>query len=192
MKLKQSFFNQPTQTVAQHLLGAVLARRWRRKILRGIICETEAYVGPRDLASHASRGRTARTQTMFGKPGIWYVYLIYGMYHCLNIVTEKDGYPAAVLIRAVVPMSGISRSRKTDGPGKVCEAFHITKKLNASRAYGGDAEMWIEDINIRIPRSQIKKKPRIGVDYAGAYKDKLWRYVITDDAIQGALRRTNR
>ena len=192
MKLPQAFYNQPTDRVAQHLLGAVLVRHWHGHTIKGIICETEAYIGPHDLASHASRGRTPRTETMFGPSGFWYIYLIYGMYHCLNIVTEKNGYPAAVLIRAVVPIAGIPKNVKTDGPGKLCKAFSISRSLNATPGYGHNAEIWVEKRKLDITRSKIKKTPRIGVNYAGAYKDKLWRYVVAPNVIQGALRQGNR
>ena len=129
---------------------------------------------------------------MFGPSGLWYIYLIYGMYHCLNIVTEKNGYPAAVLIRAVVPIAGIPKNVKTDGPGKLCKAFNISRSLNATPGYGHNAEIWVEKRKLDIPRSKIKKTPRIGIDYSGAYKDKLWRYVVAPNVIQGALRQGNR
>jgi DNA-3-methyladenine glycosylase len=99
MRLKQKFYNQPTLKVAQQLLGKFLIRKIDNKKLVSKIIETEAYVGPNDLASHASRGRTKRTEIMFGQPGYWYIYLIYGIYYCLNIVTEYKNCPAVVLIR---------------------------------------------------------------------------------------------
>ena len=178
MLLNQQFYNQSTHKVAQQLLGKFLIRRVETKKIIGKIIETEAYVGPSDLASHASRGKTPRTEIMFGEPGYWYVYLIYGMYYCLNIVTEHKNYPAAVLIRAVTPVAGFKPKIKTDGPGKICRGFKIDKTLNGSPAFGPKAKLWIEDRRIKISPRQIKKSPRIGVDYAGEYKDKLWRFYI--------------
>src|SRR3989338_2934287 len=99
--LTAPFFNKPTLQVAPKLLGKSLVRKMGKREITGIITEVEAYVGPQDHASHAFRGRTSRSEVMFGKPGIWYVYLIYGMHHCLNIVADREGYPAAILIRSV-------------------------------------------------------------------------------------------
>lgn len=180
MRLKQSFYNQPTLKLAQQLLGKFLIREVGNKKIIGQITETEAYLGPNDLASHASRGRTPRTEIMFGDPGFWYIYLIYGMYYCLNIVTEHKNCPAAILIRSVKPISGLKPNLKTDGPGKLCRAFKIDKVLNSSPAFGPKSKLWIEDRGIKIKPSQIKKTPRVGVDYAGKYKDKLWRFKIND------------
>ena len=133
-----------------------------------MITEVEAYVGPRDLASHASRGKTPRTEVMFGKSGFWYVYLIYGMHHCLNIVTGKEGYPAAVLIRSV---------KGTIGPGRVCKFFRVDQEFNKKIA-SKKAGLWIEDHGVQINSRQIKKGKRIGVEYAGKWKDKLWRFFL--------------
>jgi len=125
MKLPRKFFEKKTLRVAKELLGCFLIRRiGRRKIVARII-ETEAYCGPKDLANHASKGRTPRTEIMFGQAGYAYVYLIYGMYYCLNIVTERPGFPAAVLIRSIKPILNISG--KTDGPGKLCRELKISK-----------------------------------------------------------------
>src|SRR3989344_951033 len=134
-RLARTFFNRPTPQVARELLGKFLVRRIGRKTIAARITETEAYCGPNDLASHASRGRTKRTEVMFGPPGHAYVYLIYGMYHCFNITTERDGYPAAVLIRSVVLTSTtFSHSQEcenvVDGPGKLCRYLQIDKSLN--------------------------------------------------------------
>jgi len=191
MRLNQSFYNQPTLKVAKSLLGKFLVHQNKTRLLVGKIIETEAYVGLNDLASHASHGRTPRTEIMFGPPGFWYIYLVYGMYYCLNIVTEHKSYPAAVLIRAVEPISGFKTKIKTDGPGKLCREFKIDKTLNGSPAFGKNCKLWIEDrppatlcVAMRaggevVKPNQIKKAPRIGVDYAGEYKDKLWRFCIT-------------
>lgn len=125
-------------------------------------------MGPKDKASHASRGRTSRTEVMFGHAGHWYVYLIYGMHYCVNIVTEQKNYPAAILIRGVESISG---------PGRVAKYFGIDKHFNAkpaTRAIG----LWIEDRGIIIKPRQIKQDKRIGVDYADEWKNKKWRFFI--------------
>src|SRR2546428_9717772 len=111
-KLARSFYSRSTLDVASDLLGKVLVRRLGRKNLAGKIVETEAYVGPHDLACHASKGHTPRTSVMFGRPGYAYVYMIYGFYFCLNVVTEPLGYPAAVLIRGVEPLENVDLLRQ--------------------------------------------------------------------------------
>ncbi|HLC99404.1 MAG TPA: DNA-3-methyladenine glycosylase [Patescibacteria group bacterium] len=179
-RLPRSFFEQKTITVAKSLLGKILVRRMGRKMIKGIIVETEAYCGPHDLASHASRGRTPRTDVMFGKAGTAYVYMIYGMYHCLNIVTEDDGYPAAVLIRAIEPSFAKATEGKANGPGKLCRYFHIDRNVNNEDVTTSN-RLWIED-GEKIASSKIMRRSRIGVDYAGTYKDKLWRFYIKNNA----------
>src|SRR3989344_8695061 len=169
-KLSRKFFNRPTLLVAKELLGKFLVRRVGNKTISAMVTETEAYCGPSDLASHASRGRTKRTEIMFGPSGHAYVYLIYGMYHCFNIVTERNNYPAAVLIRSI-DVAGIN------GPGKVCRYFKINKLLNNENLVNSK-KLWLEDREVKIKPEQIKRAPRVGVDYAGAYKHKLWRFFI--------------
>lgn len=167
--LNQRFFNRPTLMVAKDLLGKYLVRKWRGKIIARMITEVEAYNGPNDLASHASRGITARNKIMFGPAGHLYIYFTYGMHWMLNIVTGKKGYPAAVLIRGV---EGIS------GPARVTKFFKIGKSLNnkkASRVTG----LWIEDRGTRILRSHIKCSARIGVAHAGQiWSKKLYRFYL--------------
>lgn len=177
-KLPQQFYNQNTLKVANGLLGKYLIRQIGSTKIIGQIIETEAYCGQYDLASHASRGKTPRTEVMFGPAGYWYIYLIYGMYYCLNIVTEEKNYPGAVLIRAVKPIAGLSKNIKVDGPGKLCRAFEITVKQNKTKAYGLKTDIWIEDWQAKI--GKIKSASRIGVDYAKEYKDKKWRFYIED------------
>ena len=133
-----------------------------------MIIEVEAYIGPKDKASHASRGETPRTKVMFGKAGRWYVYLIYGMHHCLNIVTEKEKYPAAILIHSIAEIKG---------PGRVCKYFKIDKRFNAKSATRKTG-LWIENRNVKISPRLIKRGKRVGVDYAGTWKDKPWRFWI--------------
>lgn len=163
--LSKEFFNRPTLRVAEEFLGKFLVREVDGENIEGMITEVEAYIGFEDNASHASRGKTPRTEVMFGPAGVWYVYLIYGMYCCLNIVTEADGFPAAILIRSV---EGIN------GPGRICRHFQITRELNKKPAAASG--LWIEDRGIK-PNS-IKRAKRIGVDYAGKWKEKLWRLTL--------------
>lgn len=177
MKLSRSFYNQSTLNVARQLLGRFLIRKAGRKKIIGKIVETEAYVGLADKASHASRGKTLRTAIMFGQPGFAYVYMIYGMYYCLNIVTEREHYPAAVLIRAVEPVTW--RPIKSSGPGKVCQYFQIDKKINGADICG--SKLWIEDRGLVVKDSQVVRAKRVGVDYAGEYKNKKWRFYIMDN-----------
>jgi len=171
--LTRTFFNRPTLKVAKELLGKFLVRKIGGKIIKAMITETEAYCGPKDLACHASKGRTKRTEVMFGPAGHAYVYLIYGMYYCLNIVTEDEGYPAAVLIRAV-DAAGVN------GPGKLCRFFKIDKTFNGEDLIKSK-RLWIEE-GIKIKPEQIKRSKRIGVDYAGEYKDKPWRFFLKGQA----------
>jgi DNA-3-methyladenine glycosylase len=190
-KLTQRFFDQKTELVAKELLGKVLVRKLNDKKLSGMIVETEAYVGPQDLASHASKGKTNRTQVMFSDGGYWYVYMIYGFYYCLNIVTETRDYPAAVLVRALEPLEGIEKMKEnrrtgnitnlTNGPGKLCQALEITKDIDGTSAIAKNSKLYIEDRRIEIPANQIVEAKRIGVDYAGIWKDKLLRFYIKDN-----------
>lgn len=168
--LSRGYFNCPTLVVARSLLGKYLVRENGQGLIAGKIIEVEAYVGPEDRASHASRGRTPRTAVMFGPPGVSYVYLVYGMHHCFNIVTEREGYPAAVLVRAV-ELDG----ELIDGPGRVCRRFGIDRSLNRLDLTCGQA-LWIEDRKSRVPGRTIRTYPRIGVDYAGEWAAKLWRF----------------
>lgn len=184
LKLPRSFFEQSTIVVAKQLLGKYLVRKHPEGITIGRIVETEAYVGPQDLACHASKGRTTRTEVMFGPAGHAYVYFIYGFYNMLNLVTETKDYPAAVLIRAVEPMQGVDlmRSRRNNGilrnlasgPGKLCQAFGIDRSLNGADLCGN--VLFVEDRGEPAPK--IQATSRIGVDYAGKWKDKRYRFLI--------------
>lgn len=191
MRLSRKFYNRKTTLVAKELLGKYLVRRIGRKTIAGIITETEAYCGPKDRASHASKGLTERTKIMFGSPGRAYVYMIYGMYHCFNIVTEREGYPAAVLVRGVNIIQNSKIKMKNynlkfqnngqkeeiiNGPGRVCREFKIDRKLNGI-SLCMSKELWIEDKKETRP-IKIKRGKRIGVDYAGGWKEKLWRFTI--------------
>lgn len=190
-KITPDFFQQKTETVAKKLLGKVLVHKIDNKIYSGKIVETEAYVGPHDLACHASKGKTNRTQVMYLEGGVWYVYMIYGMYFNLNIVTEAKEYPSAVLIRALEPLEEIEEmkiNRKTDkilnltsGHGKLARAFKIDKSLNYTSATESESVLFIEDRNFKVLNNQIVKAKRIGIDYAGIWKDKLLRFYIKDN-----------
>lgn len=176
MRLRRDFFNRSTIKVARELLGKYLVRKINDiKILVKIV-ETEAYCGPEDKASHAYRGLTNRTRLMFGPPGYSYVYMIYGMYFCLNIVTEQEGYPAAVLIRGGYIVKGSSGRRPLNGPGKLCRELKINKTLNGINICN-NKELWFTE-GEKIDQSSIISSKRIGVDYAGKWKDKLWRFSI--------------
>ncbi len=167
--LTHDFFARPALVVARELIGKFLVRQGGDGEVASLISETEAYVGPHDLACHASKGRTARTQVMFGPAGFWYVYLIYGMHWMLNVVTETQDYPAAVLIRG---------AGDWDGPGKLTKGLAIDKRLNGQPASprGG---LWIEDRGYRPPRGLVRTTPRIGVDYSGNWADKPYRFVLS-------------
>jgi len=145
--------------------------------------ETEAYHGPRDLASHASRGCTPRNAVMFGAPGMIYVYFTYGMHYMLNIVTGEEGYPAAVLIRAVEPYVKYQRSNikcRFDGPARLTKALRIDKSFNGLPVFVKKHGLWIEDREGGI-KPLVARAARIGVDYAGEYKEKLWRFYVKGD-----------
>jgi DNA-3-methyladenine glycosylase len=184
VKLRRAFYEQTTIDVAKQLLGKYLVRKHSEGNAIGRIVETEAYVGPHDLACHAAKGRTARTEVMFGPAGRAYVYFIYGFYHMLNLVTEAKDYPAAVLIRAVEPVDGIELMRErrrsnelrdlASGPGKLCQAFAIDRSLNGADLCG--KMLFVEDRGESAVKFQATT--RIGVDYAGKWKHKPWRFFI--------------
>jgi DNA-3-methyladenine glycosylase len=175
MPLPRSFYARETLTVARELLGMHLVHRGPPGLQVGRIVETEAYKGPKDLAAHSSRGRTQRTEVMFGPPGHAYVYLIYGFWHCLNFVTADHGVPHAVLIRAIEPVAGIDNT--THGPGLLCRALHIDKALNGADLV--KSHLWVEKpADYRKPR--VERATRIGVDYAGAWAKKPWRFLDRD------------
>lgn len=178
MRLPRSFYNRPALAVAKELLGKTLVLSENGNRRAGVIVETEAYVGEHDLACHAAKGRTTRTDVLFGPPGHAYVYLIYGMYDCFNVVTEPEGVAAAVLVRGVEPVDGIDPMFRTDGPGKLCRAMGITRKHNRMDLLG--ETIWIEEGRDVTPR-QIAKGPRIGVDYAGIWAEKPYRFWIRDN-----------
>ncbi|HLZ34357.1 MAG TPA: DNA-3-methyladenine glycosylase [Nitrospira sp.] len=172
--LTRAYFNRPTLIVARSLLGKYLVRENGRGKVAGKIIEVEAYVGPEDKACHASKGRTPRTDVLFGPAGIAYVYLIYGMYHCLNVVTEREDHPAAILIRAIELEDGL-----VDGPGRLCRALEIDRSLNRFDLTIGE-RLWFEDRGKKLERGSVGTFPRIGVDYAGTWAKKPWRFRLSE------------
>ncbi|TSC69556.1 MAG: DNA-3-methyladenine glycosylase [Parcubacteria group bacterium Gr01-1014_56] len=191
--LGPAFFDRPTLTVAKELLGKFLVRRVGGKTVALMITETEAYDGPRDKANHAHRGQTPRNMPMFGHPATIYVYFTYGIHWMLNIVCGKSGYPAAVLIRGVANYAGILRSGEMNGsptpsrniptpfllngPAKLTKFLKIDKSLS-TKMLGKKSGLWIEDRGVVIKPRDIKRTPRIGINYAGEYAHKPWRFVL--------------
>ena len=174
--LPLSFYQRDAATVARALLGKILVRRLPKLEIHARIVETEAYVGPHDLACHASKGRTARTEIMFGPGGHAYVYLIYGMYDMFNIVTGSAGDAQAVLLRAaeaLPPHAKLLPSRALSGPGKLAKTLQITRRDNGASLES--PELFI--LNDPSYRPRIEVSPRIGVDYAGQWKDAPLRFV---------------
>ena len=172
LKPPHAFFESGTLTVARALIGMHLLHDDGHTVRAGRIVETEAYLGPRDLAAHSSRGRTPRTEVMFGPPGHAYVYFIYGFWHCLNVVTGAPGVPHAVLVRALEPLGGLDE--RTWGPGLLCRALHIDRRLNGVDLRGD--VLWIERPPAGTPAARIARSTRIGVDYAGDWAQRPWRF----------------
>lgn len=166
-RLASGFFERDVLQVAPELLGKYIVRQVDGAQTAFRITETEAYRGEEDLACHASKGRTPRTEVMYGKGGLVYVYLIYGMYQMLNFVTEKENVPQAVLIRGV---------ENVVGPGRVSRLLEIDKSFYAEDLHRSQ-RIWVEDRKELVP--QIATAPRVGIDYAGTWKNKPWRFIAT-------------
>lgn len=187
--LPRSFFERPTEQVARDLLGCHLHREVDGVVRVGRVVETEAYCGTADLACHASKGLTPRTRPMFGPAGHAYVYFIYGAHHCLNVVTE-GGAGAAVLFRAVEPVAGIPEGVRTSGPGLLTLALGIDKSLNEHDLTLGEG-LWLEEGD--APAGGVECGPRVGVDYAGEWASRPWRFWITGCSwVSGRPRRGGR
>jgi DNA-3-methyladenine glycosylase len=170
--LPKAFYTRDVLEVARDLLGRTLCRRLPDgRILRGRIVEVEAYLGLVDRASHAYRGKTPRNAPMFQDGGIAYVYFVYGMHHCLNVVTSVAGHPTAVLLRAATTPNGTSAS----GPGRLTRAFAIDRRLDGASLLGPD--LWLEE-GTPIGDREVHRTARIGIDYAGGWARRLLRYVI--------------
>lgn len=188
-RFSSSFFNRDALEVAHDLLGHFLVRNINGKTVKAMIVETEAYCGAVDKGCHAfGNRRTKRTEAMFLPGGHAYIYLIYGLNYCLNVVTEKKDNPHAVLIRAVQPVEGLDIIKQnrpkiekiqdlTNGPGKLAKALDIDISLNCCDMIKGD-ELYFEK-NLKKPDFSITSATRIGIDYADEFKDMLWRKYIT-------------
>lgn len=184
--LPRAFYDRDTLLVARELLGTYLVRTYEGHLLVGRIVETEAYIGLEDTASHAAVGKTERNAVMFGPPGHAYVYLIYGMHHCLNVVTEAPGFPAAVLIRAVEPVEGIDIMQKrrhnrplrelTNGPGKLCQAMAIDRQLNGHDLCLGE-RLWIAP-GTPVPQEAVVTGTRVGIRGDSRALSAPWRFAI--------------
>ncbi len=194
--LPESFYARDTVEVARELIGKRLVRLEGRTRISGIILETEAYRGEEDLACHCRAGRTPRTEVMYGPAGRAYVYFIYGMYWLLNIVTEGEGRPGAVLVRAIEPQEGqdLIRERRgsqprtnwTNGPGKLTRALNIDGQFNGSNICLPQADLFISP-GLDVPPRIIEAGPRIGLDSVPEpWKSKAWRFVVHYGHLQGA------
>ncbi len=175
-KLARAFYDRDTATVARELLGKYLVHLSDGVERVGRIVEVEAYLGPHDLAAHSAKGLTDRTKVMFGPPGHAYVYMIYGMYYCMNVVTEREGHASAVLLRALEPVKNVDG--RTQGPGLLCRAMHIDRKLNGH-------DLVSDDFYIAAsPKSKplaVVHRPRIGVAYARHWARRLLRFYIKEN-----------
>jgi DNA-3-methyladenine glycosylase len=172
-KLPRSFYDRDTIVVARELLGKLLVHLSHGVKRIGKIVEVEAYLGPHDLAAHSAKGLTERTKVMFGPPGHAYVYFIYGMYHCMNVVTEREGHASAVLLRAIEPVENIEG--RTCGPGLLCRAMKIDRRLNSH-------DLLSKNFFVAEPETievfATVKRPRIGVDYAKHWAKRHLRFYI--------------
>jgi DNA-3-methyladenine glycosylase len=195
-RLDRKFFTRDTEMIARDLLGKLLVRETLKGKIIGKIVEVEAYLGQNDKASHAYNNRkTERTKIMYMKPGIFYVYMIYGLYYCLNVITEPEGIPCAILIRKLFPIEGINLMIKNrnvkigknyknllDGPGKLCMALNITKELfNGYDACKEDSKLYFlqgESINKKL----IIVNRRIGIDYAEEDRERPLRFTLSNES----------
>lgn len=186
MRIERDFFSRDTLVVARELLGMRLVKVEDGLRISGIINETEAYRGEDDLGCHARAGRTLRTEVMYGPPGIAYVYFTYGMHWLLNIVTEEEGYPAAVLIRSIIPEEGLDvilkrrngrpKSAWTDGPAKLCQALAIDGKYNGYDLCAPGASLFLEYAN-PVSRARVTTSPRVGLNTVPEpWKSIPWRF----------------
>jgi DNA-3-methyladenine glycosylase len=181
--LPADWFDRDTLAVAEELLGKLLVRTLPSgDVLTGRLVEVEAYLGPDDLAAHSSRGLTPRTRVMYGPPGRAYVYLIYGMYHCLNFVTGREGIPQAILVRALEPGPGVGRC---SGPGLLCRALSIDLALNGAALEPPD--LYVADDGLAPAAGSVHVTPRIGVDYAGEWAGRPYRFCLDSPSLSRPL-----
>ena len=177
--LPRTFFDRNASVVAPELVGCLLVRRARGVTRACRIVETEAYLGPHDLASHSRVGKTARNAPMFGPPGHAYVYLIYGLHHCLNAVCGPGGHPSAVLLRAAAPLEvEAPLLHSATGPGNLCRALSVTRAQDEVDLCSLAGGLWIAPRSGPAPR--IWRGPRVGVDYAGAWAGRRYRFCDRD------------
>ena len=189
-RLSRDFFARDTLTVARELLGQRLVRVSNGERLSGRIVEVEAYIGEDDQASHARCGPTRRNAAMYSRPGHVYIYLIYGIHHCLNVVTEREDYPAAVLIRALEPLEGIEEMRVrrggrpdtqlTSGPARLCQALEIDRQFDSADLCVPDASLFLEEGGF-VPDSAVATGPRIGVRGDEVALTVPWRFYVRDN-----------
>ena len=189
LTLPREFYDRSTLKVARGLIGARLVRVLGANKLVGLISETEAYIGEKDLGCHAKAGLTPRTKVMYGPPGHAYVYFTYGNHWMLNVVTEHEGFPAAVLIRAIQPIEGIEimsarrGGRDTFGPGKLTQALSITGAEDGLDLTQTNSGLWIET-GVDVPNARVTKGPRVGLNTVPEpWKSKPWRFLVRDAII---------
>jgi DNA-3-methyladenine glycosylase len=189
-RLPRRFFARPTLRVARELLGCRLVRRLDGQRVSGVVVEVEAYIGEDDLACHGRFGRTPRNAVMFGKPGVTYVYFTYGLHWMLNVVTERAGFPAAVLIRALEPLEGIDQMRQhrrlvplkavCNGPAKLTQALRIDRRHNGVDLCARGADVWLE-AGEPLAARRVGRGPRIGIEYAPEpWRSRPWRFFVKD------------
>ncbi len=196
-RLNRDFFTKNTEFIAKELLGKYLIRKERGRQMIGKIIEVEAYLGPNDKACHSyNYKKTERTKTMYMKPGTLYIYMIYGLYYCLNVITEPKEIPCAILIRQLFPVSGIelmieNRNAKigknyknlVDGPSKLCNALNITKeKFNGKDSCKSDSKLYFTQ-GEKSSNKKIILNKRIGIDYAEEDKDRLLRFTLENEIL---------
>jgi len=193
-RLTRRFFQRPTLVVARELLGARLVRVERGgSRTSGLIVEAEAYIGSEDLGCHARAGRTARNASMWGPPGRAYVYFTYGMHWCLNVVTEEEGFPAAVLLRALLPFEGRAAMRRrrgpagnrdlTGGPARVCQALGIDRRFDGHDLCSTEAHLFLET-GVPIPELDVSKSPRVGLNRVPEpWRSLPWRFLVRPSAL---------
>jgi DNA-3-methyladenine glycosylase len=181
-KLGPAFFEQPAADLARSLLGVIMVRHVAGAVRRARVVEAEAYLGPADLASHSSRGRTGRTEVMFGPPGRAYVYFIYGMHQMLNVVCGREGDAHAVLLRAAEPLDGWVAD--LTGPGRLARGFAVTPADNRMDLTGDDLYFLADPAY----RPRVIRSKRVGIEYAGRWKDRLLRYIDVRSPVAGRLR----
>lgn len=198
--LGRDFFRQSTLDVSRQLLGCRLVRREEDgPRLTGWVTETEAYIGETDLACHARHGQTDRNRVMWGPPGHAYVYFTYGMHWMLNVVTEEEGRPAAVLLRGLLPEEGIEKMRSrrgnkpdrllTDGPAKLCQALSIDNQLYGEDLCRTGGPLWFEN-GIPVPDEAVTKGPRVGLNNVPEpWHSKPWRFLVKRDTMEELVKR---